>query len=76
MGHHLYNSLLPHYNSLVSIRKELVHLFGAPIFVTAYQRAPSDYLVRAACGAYMLVVPQDCIYEHSLKAAAHQYNFQ
>lgn len=50
--------------SLVTPRKELILLFGAPISATNAQGTPPD---RLALGSVelMLIVPEDCIYVHT-----------
>lgn len=66
-GHHLGALLLPCYSSLVSPRREIIHLSWTPIFVLL----PKGHLKIALLwwpAEFMLVVPQDCTYLHTLKA--------
>lgn len=51
-GHHLCTFPLPSYSSLVSPRKELIHLSEAPISMTTTQETPSYHLALVASGTY------------------------
>ena len=64
-GHHLYALPLSHYSLTVSARLECIHFSVAPILATVTSRSPALVVSRA-----YLVVPQDCMYLHTLKAAS------
>ena len=64
-GHHLYALPLSHYSLTVSARLECIHFSVAPIFAPVTSRSPALVVSRA-----YLVVPQDCMYLHTLKAAS------
>lgn len=52
-GHQLCTLPLPHFRSLVSPGKELVHLSGTLIFVTIAQGTPLDHLALVASATYV-----------------------
>ena len=70
-GHHLCTLPLPHYNSQVSPRKELIHSSGALIVLTVTQGTSLDYPTLVASGAYVYS-HIDCRYLHTLKSAAKE----
>lgn len=66
-GGHLDVLPLPSTSLLVSPRKELIHLSGAPIFLTATQETPPALLALVASKAYTCGPPRRYIYLAYLK---------
>lgn len=66
-GHYLGSFPLPCFSFPASLRKELIYLSGAIIFLITIQGTLSDHLAVVPNG-FMHVVPQDCIYLHTFKS--------
>lgn len=57
-------------------RKKLIYLYGTLIFFPSYHQGDMSRLPGLVASSVYVLVPQDSIYLHTLKATAYEYDFQ